>query len=250
MLVLVTNDDGIGSPGLRALADALSPRHEVVVAAPDRDRSGASHCITVGGAVTARPAGPGRWALDGTPADCVRVGVPGLLEGAPGFVVSGINLGANFGTDLAYSGTAGAARQAAFMGIPAAAVSVHRYRRPEDADAAARFMAAALPVLAALVPPGSFVNVNVPVRWDGRVRLVRPGLLRYRTVVSGSAAEDGARCFLPAATLQPPEEGDSEDLLAVESGAVSLSAIGTWGPDPEAESVLRRALAALEALEL
>ena len=161
MRILVTNDDGIDAPGLAAPVAALRRlAHEVVVVAPDGNRSGTGHAITYGVPVTVRRhrmAAAPAFAVAGTPADCIRV-APRFWGAPPDLVVSGINRGANLGPDIHRSGTVGAAREAALMGLPALALSaVHEFAAVPD-------LARRLPTLIdlALSFPGSLLNVNLP----------------------------------------------------------------------------------------
>src|SRR5262245_15532886 len=127
MRMLLTNDDGIEADGLRALLEAARPFGDAVVAAPAGPQSGVSHAVTTGAAVRAEPRGPGRFAVAGSPADCVRVALSRLAPDA-GWVLSGINHGGNLGADVYYSGTVAAAREAALHGWPAVALSHYRRR--------------------------------------------------------------------------------------------------------------------------
>ncbi|MBC2742041.1 MAG: 5'/3'-nucleotidase SurE [Desulfosarcina sp.] len=179
MRVLLTNDDGIHAPGLWALYHAFSVRHQVTVVAPDRERSAVGHGITLHQPIrfekTRVNGGMTGFAVNGTPADCVKLGLAELLDTAPELVVSGINPGANVGINVNYSGTVAAAKEAAMAGIPAMAVSIiapgARY-----VDAAARFTEAlSLQVMGRRLPVGTFLNVNFPdlplkklrgVRWS------------------------------------------------------------------------------------
>ena len=104
-LILVSNDDGVHSAGIDALAEALRDLGQVVVVAPDRERSAVSHSLTLHRPLRVEEIGPGRYAVDGTPTDCVNLGVNGILPRRPALVVSGINKGANLGDDVTYSGT-------------------------------------------------------------------------------------------------------------------------------------------------
>lgn len=124
MLILVTNDDGIHSPGIRVLADHLAPLGEVLVVAPDRERSAVGHSLTLQSPLRAEEIESGRFAVDGTPTDCVHLGIHGLLERRPDLVVAGINRGSNLGEDITYSGTVSGAMEATLMGVPAFAVSL------------------------------------------------------------------------------------------------------------------------------
>ena len=117
-LILVSNDDGIHSEGLRALADAVAAPGEVVVVAPDREQSAVSHALTLHRPLRVDELGPGRYAVDGTPTDCVNLAINGILRERPALVVSGINKGANLGDDVTYSGTVSAAMEGTLLGVP------------------------------------------------------------------------------------------------------------------------------------
>ena len=128
MLILVTNDDGVHSPGILVLAEQLATLGEVVVVAPDRERSAVSHALTLHAPLRADELRPGFFAVDGTPTDCVNLAIHGLLVRKPDLVVSGINRGGNMGDDLTYSGTVAAAMEATLMGVPALAFSLEAER--------------------------------------------------------------------------------------------------------------------------
>jgi len=159
--ILLTNDDGIDSAGLSSLRDALA-EHEVWTIAPDGERSAQSHSITVHDPIRCRTLGERVYATSGTPADCVIVGVLGVMGERPDAVVSGINIGPNLGTDIIYSGTVAAARQAAFMGIPGVAVSINSYRPPFHLGPLARFVARNIEQLVGLWNPRHLININGP----------------------------------------------------------------------------------------
>jgi 5'-nucleotidase len=167
--ILVTNDDGGASEGLFVLSDALQAFAEVWIVAPDRDRSGSSHALTM--------ATPLRWrhldrgpdgrsvCVDGTPSDCVYFGLSHLLrDNPPRLVVAGINRGYNLADDVTYSGTVAAAVEATLLGVPAIAVSVEKFAEAELAVAGKVAALLAEHVLADpyLLPPGTFLNVNMP----------------------------------------------------------------------------------------
>ena len=165
MRVLVSNDDGVDAPGIRALAEGLrAAGHEVIVVAPDRDRSGASNSLTLDLPLQVVQVDAQTWRVHGTPTDCVHVAITGMLEVEPDIVVSGINNTANLGDDVIYSGTVAAAMEGRFLGLPAVAVSLatrdhvgHHY------ETAAR---AAVEIVARLradpLPADTILNVNVP----------------------------------------------------------------------------------------
>ncbi|WP_456375547.1 5'/3'-nucleotidase SurE [Thiolapillus sp.] len=124
MRILLSNDDGYQAPGLKILAAALETVADVVVVAPDRDRSGASNSLTLEMPIRAHNADNGFIRVEGTPTDCVHLAITGLLDEEPDMVVAGINAGANMGDDVIYSGTVAAATEGRFLGYPAMAVSM------------------------------------------------------------------------------------------------------------------------------
>lgn len=162
--ILLTNDDGIDAPGLEALARAAAGLGgRLVVVAPSECHSGGSHRVTTHRPLLVRETGPGRYAVEGTPADCTRLGLARLAPEAA-IVLSGINAGGNLGVDVWLSGTVAAAREAALHGRVAVAASQYRGRNVEiDWDRAAAWLAPVLAeVLAAPATPGEFWNVNLP----------------------------------------------------------------------------------------
>jgi len=124
MRILVSNDDGYFSPGIAILAERLAQFGEVIVVAPERDRSGASNSLTLDRPLTVREAGNGFRYVNGTPTDCVHLALTGLLDAPPDVVVSGINFGANMGDDTIYSGTVAAATEGFLFGVPSIAMSL------------------------------------------------------------------------------------------------------------------------------
>jgi len=124
-VILVTNDDGVRSEGIETLADAMKGLGTVYVVAPDRERSAAGHSLTLSHPLRVEKLGTRVWSVDGTPTDCVNLGVNGILRGKRiDLLVSGINKGANLGDDITYSGTVSAAIEGTLLGIPSVAVSL------------------------------------------------------------------------------------------------------------------------------
>lgn len=164
--ILLTNDDGIYAEGLWALYKRFTPRHAVTVVAPDRERSAVGHGITLFQPLrkTKIYVRDGLWgyAVSGTPVDCIKMGLIKILDKRPDLVISGINLGANVGININYSGTVAAAREAAIYKVPAIAVSV-KGNELMDYDEAARFIAQlAENVFKNGLPFGTILNVNIP----------------------------------------------------------------------------------------
>lgn len=163
MKLLLTNDDGIHAPGLAALAEIATPLGEAVWAAPHEHLSGCSHRVTTGGPFRIARADARRFAVEGTPADCVRVGLARLAPDVD-WVLSGINEGGNLGADVHHSGTVAAVREAVLHGKPGIALSHYKKRGLElDWRRAVRWLA---PLVAELVErpwqPGTFWNINLP----------------------------------------------------------------------------------------
>ncbi len=162
MMILVTNDDGIHSKGIIALAKALQEIGNVFVVAPDREKSAIAHSLTLHRPLRVEKIRKNFYAVDGTPADCVHLGVNVILPERPGLVVSGINKGGNLGDDITYSGTVSAAFEATLLGLPSFAISVVARSRFKF-DVAARFaVRVARHILKKGLPTDTLLNINVP----------------------------------------------------------------------------------------
>jgi 5'-nucleotidase len=162
MKILVTNDDGYSAEGIIKLDAALRRAgHEVLTVAPERNRSGSSNSFTVSSRIAVKEQTRGFWHCTGTPVDCINAVISGGIPFKPDAVVSGINVGANLGTDINYSGTASAARQGALAGLPSVAFSLCG-ETDFFWDEAARWSADNLSGLLALWEPEVFINVNMP----------------------------------------------------------------------------------------
>ncbi|MCJ8169715.1 5'/3'-nucleotidase SurE [Atopomonas sediminilitoris] len=162
MRILISNDDGVNAPGLAALYGALEGYAERVVIAPEQDKSGASSSLTLDRPLHPHTLDNGFISLNGTPTDCVHLGLNGLLEQVPDMVVSGINLGANLGDDVLYSGTVAAALEGRFLQRPAMAFSLLS-RQPDNLPAAAAIARQLVAAHERLdLPPRTVLNVNIP----------------------------------------------------------------------------------------
>ncbi len=165
MRILLSNDDGFGAPGLLALEAGLQGLGDLWVVAPATEQSARSHALTLHKPLRTKLHGPQRWSVSGTPADCAYLALHGLLPEAPQVVVSGINRGGNLGSDVYYSGTVAAAREASLEGIPAVAISLHLHDEdPEIHWATAQHVARKVleQALRLDMPTGLLLNVNVP----------------------------------------------------------------------------------------
>lgn len=182
MRILLSNDDGIDAPGLMALQEELAKRAEVWVVAPDREQSASSHSITLHRPLRVTPRGERRFAIDGTPTDCVYIAVHHLMRGKrPDVVCSGINHGPNLGVDVLYSGTVAAATEGALLGISSIAFSL---AGGEAFQGPARFAAAlAEEVAARPLPQSTLLNVNFPAVETERFAVTRLGKRNYGAMV-------------------------------------------------------------------
>ncbi|MFC3284873.1 5'/3'-nucleotidase SurE [Litchfieldella rifensis] len=226
--LLLSNDDGVHAPGLRALYEALCPHARVRVVAPDRDKSGASNSLTLTRPLALNDLDNGFYSVDGTPADCVYLGVNGVWDEKPDLVISGINHGGNLGDDVLYSGTVAAAMEGRNLGMPAIAMSLVGDRHFETAGRVAASLIGAADLLS--LPPRSLLNVNVPdLPWD-EIRGFRVTRLGYR----GPAARPlkiqdprGRERYWIAAVGENADDGPDTDFAAVEAGFVSITPLQT-----------------------
>ncbi|NWG03835.1 MAG: 5'/3'-nucleotidase SurE [Syntrophaceae bacterium] len=162
MIILVTNDDGIHSKGIIILAKFLQEMGEVFVVAPDREKSAVAHSLTLHRPLRVEKIKKNFYAVDGTPADCVHLGVNAILPNRPRLIVSGINKGGNLGDDIIYSGTVSAAFEGTLLGIPSFAISLVS-RSHFKFDVAAQFaLRMARSIIQRELPPKTFLNINVP----------------------------------------------------------------------------------------
>src|SRR4030095_14247091 len=161
-LILVTNDDGVLAPGIKALAASLAGQGEVFVVAPDREVSACAQSLTLKHPLRVEQVEERVYSVDGTPADCVNLAIVKLLPRRPELVVSGINRGPNLGEDVFYSGTLGGGREGSFFGLPSIALSLVARTDPDFTAAAAFASRLAAMVLDKGLPERTILNVNVP----------------------------------------------------------------------------------------
>lgn len=227
MTILLTNDDGIDSPGLTVLAEELEKRHNVWIMAPDGDRSGKSQSITLKDAIRTTQMGEKSFACSGTPADCVAISMLGAVPDPIDLVISGINLGPNLGTDIIYSGTAAAARQAALKECPAIAVSLAKMRPPFDFSGSVRFLSDNIEMLRKLWRKDHFVNINVPetLADNYEVEVTHPSRRIYEDeLISFSAPRGDIYYFLSGIGIESSDLS-GEDSSAILKGNISLSPV-------------------------
>ena len=223
-VILVSNDDGIHAPGIAALATALEVAGDVWVVAPDRERSAVGHALTLHRPLIADQLGPRRFAVNGTPSDCVNLALLGLLPVRPQVVVAGVNAGSNLGDDVTYSGTVSAALEGVLLGVPGLAVSLIRPTGPASYRPAAR-VATRLTRLLLRDPDrgATLLNVNVPPGPPRGVRLTRLGRRLYSEKVVERQDPRGRRYFWIGVGPPAWEAAEDTDYAAVHSGYVSVT---------------------------
>jgi len=226
MKILVSNDDGYRARGIACLADALATRHQVTVVAPDRDRSGASNALTLHMPLRVESAGEDWFSVDGTPTDCVHLGLTGLLDTEPDMVVSGINAGPNLGDDVLYSGTVAAATEGRFLGRPAMALSLAAWPQ-EHFETAARVAVDLVGRLRDLpVPADTILNVNVPdLPWTDLkgYRATRLGHRHRSEPVIRQTDPRGRPIYWVGMVGQEQDAGPGTDFHAIREGYVSVT---------------------------
>ena len=226
MRILLSNDDGYFAPGLAHLADALADLGEVVVVAPERDRSGASNSLTLDRPLAVRRSANGFLFVNGTPTDCVHLAVTGLLEQLPDLIVSGINLGANMGDDTIYSGTVAAATEGFQLGIPAIAVSLTSKAGRNFATAAriARDLVRQFQVQPIEHPVLLNVNVpDIPFEALAGTEVTRLGRRHKAEGIVKVENPRGELMYWIGAAGAAQDAGPGTDFHAVASGRVSVT---------------------------
>jgi len=226
MKILVSNDDGYLATGINVLADALAEIADIVVVAPDRNRSAASNSLTLHDPLRVSKTGEDRYRVNGTPSDCVHLALTGFLEEEPDIVVSGINHGANLGDDVIYSGTVAAAMEGRFLGFPTIAVSLVGHHL-QHFDTAARVAVDLVERLSRHTLPSDFIlNVNVPDRpyeeLTGMV-IARLGFRHKSEPVVKSEDPHGRTIFWVGPAGPGQDAGAGTDFHALERGAVAIT---------------------------
>jgi 5'-nucleotidase len=220
-VLLVTNDDGVHAPGLAALAEALDSLGEVWVVAPEREQSACGHALTLHRPLRPHQWGERRFAVNGTPSDCVNLAVLGFLPERPVLVASGINHGSNLGDDVTYSGTVSAAMEGTLLGVPSIAVSL-----VDGGDLAAAGRAARLVAMRVLVeglPAKTLLNVNVPRQAPRGVRVSRLGHRVYTGKVVEQVDPRGRTHYWLGGGAPQWEALEGTDMGAVHDGYVALT---------------------------
>jgi len=222
--ILVTNDDGVRSEGIHALAEALRPLGGVVIVAPHVEASAIGHALTLRRPLRIEQLERDVYEVDGTPTDCVNIGVAKILNGMPDLIVSGINKGYNLGDDITYSGTVSGALEGALLGVPSVAVSLERSSGAYDflPAASAAAMIAAHVLRGAITPP-TFLSLNVPTGKPKGFRLTVQAKRNHVTIVDERCDPRGRAYYWIEEGENAWEPHDRSDFQAVRDGYVSVT---------------------------
>jgi 5'-nucleotidase len=222
-ILLVTNDDGIHAAGLAALATALDELGDVYVLAPEREQSACGHALTLHRPLRVEQIGERRFAVNGTPSDCVNLGVLGFLPERPVLVASGINHGPNLGDDVTYSGTVSAAMEATLLGVPGIAISQVPGGSFEDAGRVARLIA--MRVLVSGLPDKTLLNVNVPPEPPQGIQVTRLGHRVYDGKIVEQTDPRGRTHYWIGGGPPLWSELDGTDMGAIHDGFVAVTPV-------------------------
>lgn len=232
MNILLSNDDGVHASGLQTLRSRMKQLGDVVVVAPDRNRSGASNSLTLEHPLHLFSHENGDYSVDGTPTDCVHLAITGLLERDPDIVISGINAGANMADDVLYSGTVAAAMEGRFLGLPAIAVSLvcrdHRCQHFESGAIAVEQLLAQLE--GHPLPRDTILNINVPdLPWEEikGIKVTRLGKRHRSEPVVKMKDPRGKEVYWVGAAGKAEDGEEGTDFHAVEHGWISITPIHT-----------------------
>lgn len=224
--ILITNDDGIHNPGIQALQKALTGIGTTFTIAPDRDNSAVSHSLTMNRPLKVHRLSENVFTVDGTPTDCVALGLKKILHSQPDLLVSGINSGANLGDDISYSGTVSAAIEGTMYGIPSMALSVGG-EPPYDFRAAMEIATCmANKILKNSLPQNTLLNINVPSGSTYReIRVTRQGRRLWEDSIHETLDPRGSKHYWIGGGTPIRERGEDTDVHAFNSGNVSITPI-------------------------
>lgn len=225
-LILLTNDDGINSPGLAALHKAVSPLGQIVIVAPDRDNSAVSHSLTMNRPLRVEKLAETVYTLDGTPTDCVAIALGKILKKRPDLLISGINSGPNLGDDISYSGTVSAAVEGTMYSIPSMAVSLAG-EPPHDFAPAEKVVAKlATMILARGLPENTLMNVNIPGNTAiTGTKVTRQGRRLWEDSIQETLDPRGRRYYWIGGGTPVRDSAEDTDVHAILSGCISITPI-------------------------
>ena len=225
--ILLTNDDGIHAPGLTMLFEYSRELGQPVIIAPEHDNSAASHSLTMNRPLRVREIEANIYAINGTPTDCVTIGIGKILPHRPDLVISGINPGPNLGDDISYSGTVSAAIESTMLGLPAVAVSLAAEAEPLHYETAAAFtVRLARIILAQGLPRDTLLNVNVPNTTPDRitgVAFTRRGRRLYEDAIKETRDPWGRKHYWIGGGTPSFDAGEDTDSAAISVNKISIT---------------------------
>ncbi|MFH1216733.1 MAG: 5'/3'-nucleotidase SurE [Pseudomonadota bacterium] len=227
-LLLLTNDDGVHAPGLRLLYEGMRELYRPVIVAPDRDNSAVSHSLSLHRPLMVKEVENNIFSVNGTPADCITLGLEKILPAKPDLIISGINEGANLGHDISYSGTVSAAKEGTIRGVPSIALSISGdapYHFATAVKCAARL---ARLILAHGLPADCYLNINVPnlkTAQIGAMKITCQGRRMYENAVQELTDPWGRPCFWIGGGSPSRERGPGTDSYEVERDFISVTPI-------------------------
>jgi len=231
MLALLSNDDGINAPGLKAIYKALAEMGDVVVVAPDREQSAVGHAITITDPLRVRKVHENGsffgYSVDGTPADCVKIAVEAIMPRHPDIVVSGINHGGNVAANIIYSGTVSAATEGTFLGIPSIALSMNSYLN-HDFSSVVKWAARIIKkTVETGLPHGTLLNVNFPapeIKIQG-IKICRISDCSFKASFEKRHDPRGIDYYWQGGTMDKNDPDEDTDIRVVEDGYVAITPI-------------------------
>lgn len=249
--ILVTNDDGVRSDGIHALASALAQLGEVTIVAPHMEASAIGHALTLRRPLRMEHLRDRVYEVDGTPTDCVNIAFTQIFRGAPDLVVSGINKGFNLGDDVTYSGTVAGALEGALLGVPSIAVSLQRTRQEYDFShaAAAAATVGAMVLRGGVLQGQTFLNINVPAGKPKGFRLTVQAKRNHVTIVDPRTDPRGQKYYWIEEGDNNWEPHDRSDHQAVLDGYASVTPLHPDMTDHGALAALEQLTTDLQALK-
>ena len=225
--ILLTNDDGVHAPGLKVLYQQSLKLGKTVIIAPEHDNSAASHSLTMNRPLRVRMIDENIYSINGTPTDCVTLGIGKILPQKPDLVISGINPGPNLGDDVSYSGTVSAAIESTMLGIPAIAISLAAESEPLHYETAAAFIVRlAKIILARGLPRDTLLNVNVPNTTSDRIEGVvftRRGRRLYEDAIKETYDPWGRKHYWIGGGTPSFDAGEDTDSAAISVNKISIT---------------------------
>jgi 5'-nucleotidase len=229
LLILLTNDDGVHSEGLLALRDIFAKTDDVCVVAPERERTCVGHAITLHKPLRIKKVADNTYASNGSPADCIYLGMKAILKKKPDIIISGMNKGPNMGQDVNYSGTVAAAKEGAFLGIPSMAISICAREKFLFNDAARVTLRMIDIIRNKALIGGTFLNVNIPNMPHKKLTgfmVTRLGKRIYNDAILERVDPRGVTYYWIGGNAEGYEEMRGTDFYAVERGCVSITPLG------------------------